>query len=222
MNKETVRSRIEQIGLIPAIRLGSAADAEFAVESVLSSGIPVAEITLTIPGALRVISDLGARYPELIIGAGTVFTVEDARRAIGAGARFITSPGLNLHVVEFAVQENVTVFPGALTPSEVMAAAGAGADFVKIFPCAPLGGASYIRALLSPFAHIKLIASGGVNQTTAEEYMRSGATALGIGRDLVPPEAVARRQHDWIHELVRRFLHIVQEARGEHGAVAES
>jgi len=213
MTKQTVRRQIESYGIIPAIRLPNIADAEFAVDAVHSSGIPIAEITLTTPGALELISELAAGHNDLVVGAGTIFDVEHAQRAIDAGARFLTSPGLDLQMVAFAVKHDVIVFPGALTPSEVMIAANAGADFVKIYPCAPLGGPSYLRSLKTPFPQVQLIASGGVTQATAGEYIRSGAVALGIGRELVPPEAVARRQHDWIHELVRRFLQIVKEAR---------
>ncbi len=213
MNKSDVRSRIERTGIIPAIRFLSADDAMFAVDAVAHSGIPIAEITLTIPGALGLISKLAARDPELVVGAGTVTDLESAQRSVDAGARFLTSPGIDLSVVEFAVKHEIVVFPGALTPSEVMSASKAGADFVKIFPCAPLGGPSYIKALEGPFPNVRLIAAGGVNQQTASDFIRAGAAAVGIGRELVPPEAVARRQCDWIEELAHRFLHIVEQAR---------
>jgi 2-dehydro-3-deoxyphosphogluconate aldolase/(4S)-4-hydroxy-2-oxoglutarate aldolase len=213
MNKEEIRTRIEQIGIIPAIRFPSAEDALFAAKAVSDSGIPIAEVTMTIPGALGVISELARREPDLIVGAGTVLTVETARHCLDAGAKFLTSTGLDLQIVEFAMKENVVVFPGALTPSEVMAAWKAGSDFVKVFPCSLLGGVSYIKTLKSPFPHIPLIASGGVTQQTAADFILAGAAAVGIGRDLINPEAVHRREPDWIRELVVRFLHIVQDAR---------
>jgi 2-dehydro-3-deoxyphosphogluconate aldolase/(4S)-4-hydroxy-2-oxoglutarate aldolase len=213
MNKETVRNRIEQIGIIPAIRFSSAEDALFAVKAVSDGGIPIAEVTMTIPGALEVISELARNEPELIVGAGTVLDIETARRCLDAGAKFLTSTGLDIQIVEFAVKQNVVVLPGALTPSEIMAAWKAGSDFVKVFPCSVLGGVSYIKSLKSPFPHIPLIASGGVTQQTAADFILAGAAGVGIGRDLINPEAVRRREPDWIRELVERFLQIVKDAR---------
>jgi 2-dehydro-3-deoxyphosphogluconate aldolase/(4S)-4-hydroxy-2-oxoglutarate aldolase len=215
MNKETVKARIEQIGIIPAIRLSSAEDALFAVEAVANSGIPIAEVTMTTPGALDVISAFARNRPEVIVGAGTIGDVETAARCLDAGAKFLTSTGLDLQIVEFALKQNILVFPGALTPSEIMAAWKAGSDFVKVFPCSLLGGASYIRALKSPFPHISLIASGGVTERNTADFILAGAAAVGIGRDLVSPEAVRRREPDWIRELTRRFLQIVKDARGQ-------
>ena len=218
MNKETVRSCIEQIGIVPAIRLSSAEDALFAAEAVSDSGIPIAEITMTTPGAIEVIARLARTRPELIVGAGTVIDVETARRCLDAGAKFLTSPGLDTQVVEFAVKRDVVVFPGALTPSEIMAAWKAGADLVKVFPCSVLGGASYIKALKSPFPKIPLIASGGVTQGSVADFIMAGAAAVGIGRDLINPEAVQRRELDWIRELAGRFLKTVKHARSEKTA----
>jgi len=212
MNKESVRNRIEKVGIIPAIRFVSKQDAHFAVEAVHHSGIPLVEITMTIPGAMDLIAEL-ARDPELVVGAGSILDVETARACLDHGASFLTSPGLDLAVVDFAVKRDVVVFPGALTPTEVMNAANAGADFVKIFPCSALGGPSYIRTLKSPFPAIPLIAAGGVTQQNAGDFIHAGAVAVGIGRELVPPEAVARRQCDWIEELARRFTEIVRSAR---------
>jgi 2-dehydro-3-deoxyphosphogluconate aldolase/(4S)-4-hydroxy-2-oxoglutarate aldolase len=213
MNRDTVRARIEEIGIIPAIRLSSAEDALFAVDAVSESGIPIAEVTMTTPGAVEVISRIARERPELIIGGGTVVSVQMAQRCLEAGAKFLTSPGLDIRVVEFAVKHNVVVFPGAMTPSEIMAAGQSGADFVKVFPCSLLGGPICIRALKSPFPQIRLIASGGVTQSNTAEFILAGAAAVGIGRDLVNPEAVQRRERDWIRELSRRFLQLVKDAR---------
>ncbi|MGA2882953.1 MAG: bifunctional 4-hydroxy-2-oxoglutarate aldolase/2-dehydro-3-deoxy-phosphogluconate aldolase [Bryobacteraceae bacterium] len=215
MNKETIRNRIEEIGIVPAIRLASAEDALFAVEAVSESGIPIAEVTMTTPGALDLISALARDKPELIVGAGTVIDIETARRCLDAGAKFLTSPGLDIEVVEFAVKHSVVVFPGALIPTDIMAAWKAGADFVKVFPCSLLGGPYYIRTLRSPFPHIPFIASGGVTQGNAADFILAGTAAVGIGRDLINPEAVQRRQVDWIRELAGRFLQIVSEARSQ-------
>lgn len=215
MNKETIRARIEEIGIIPAIRLSSANDALFAVKAVADCGIPIAEITMTVPGAIELISELTRDRPELIVGAGTVVDTETARRCLDAGAMFLSSPGLGLQVVEFAVKQNVVVLAGALTPSEIMTAWQAGADMVKVFPCSRLGGVSYINALKSPFPHIPLIASGGVTQGNTADFILAGAAAVGIGRDLINREAVRRRELDWIRELAGRFLQIVKRARSE-------
>jgi 2-dehydro-3-deoxyphosphogluconate aldolase/(4S)-4-hydroxy-2-oxoglutarate aldolase len=218
MNKETVRSRIEQIGIVPAIRLSSAEDALFAVEAVSASGIPIAEVTMTTPGAIEVISRLAGSRPDLIVGAGTIIDIETARRCLDAGAKFLTSPGLDIQVVDFAVKHDVVVFPGALTPTEIMTAWKAGSDFIKVFPCSLLGGASYIRTLKPPFPHIPFIASGGVTQSNTADFIQAGAMGVGIGRDLISPEAVRRREVDWIRELAGRLLQVVKDARSQKAA----
>jgi 2-dehydro-3-deoxyphosphogluconate aldolase/(4S)-4-hydroxy-2-oxoglutarate aldolase len=215
MNKESIRTRIEEIGIVPAIRLPSAEDALFAVEAVADSGIPIAEVTMTTPGAIEVISKLARDRPDLIVGAGTIIDIETAGRCLDAGAKFLTSPGFDIQVVEFAVKNDVVVLPGAMTPSEIMAAWKAGADFVKVFPCSLLGGAGYIKALKSPFPKIPLIASGGVTQGNVADFILAGASGVGIGRDLINPEAVQRREIDWIRELAGRFLKTVRRARGQ-------
>jgi 2-dehydro-3-deoxyphosphogluconate aldolase/(4S)-4-hydroxy-2-oxoglutarate aldolase len=217
MNKETVRTRIEQVGIIPAIRLASAEDALFAAEAASDSGIPIAEVTMTTPGAIEVIAELARNKPDLIVGAGTVGDVETARRCLDAGAKFLTSPGLDLDIVAFAVKNDVVIFPGALTPSEIMAAWKAGSDFVKVFPCSLLGGVSYINAPQSPFPNIPLIASGGVTQSNIGDFILAGAAGVGIGRDLMNPEAIRRRDRDWIHELAGRFVQIVKDTRSQTG-----
>jgi 2-dehydro-3-deoxyphosphogluconate aldolase/(4S)-4-hydroxy-2-oxoglutarate aldolase len=139
--------------------------------------------------------------------------VETAKRCLDAGAKFLTSPGLVLEVVEFAAKNEVAVFPGALTPTEVITAWKAGADMVKVFPCAQVGGDSYIRALKAPLSHIPLIASGGVNQQTALNFILAGAAALGIGGQLIPREALQHRLAEHILELARRFTKLVKDAR---------
>jgi 2-dehydro-3-deoxyphosphogluconate aldolase/(4S)-4-hydroxy-2-oxoglutarate aldolase len=215
MSKEKIRARIEEIGIIPAVRLSSAPDALFAAEAVSASGIPIVEVTMTIPGAVQVIEELARSDPEFIVGAGTVFDIDIAERCLDAGAKFLTSPGLDLNMVDFALKHDIVVFPGALTPTEITSAWKAGSDFVKVFPCSQLGGAAYIKALKSPFPAVPLIASGGVNQQTAADFILAGAVALGVGRDLIQPDAIARREGDWIRELSRRFLRIVKEARAQ-------
>jgi 2-dehydro-3-deoxyphosphogluconate aldolase / (4S)-4-hydroxy-2-oxoglutarate aldolase len=213
MTRQKVRSLIQEVGVLPAIRVSSAEDALFAAEAVHNAGIPLAEITMTVPGAIGVISTLAKKFPEMVVGAGTVLNVETARQCLDAGAKFLTSPGLVLKVVEFAHKHDVVVFPGALTPTEVIAAWDAGADFVKIFPCTQAGGAGYIRALRVPLPQVPLIAAGGVNQQTASGFIHAGAVAVGVGSELIPAEALMDRQESQIFELARRFLTMVQEAR---------
>jgi 2-dehydro-3-deoxyphosphogluconate aldolase/(4S)-4-hydroxy-2-oxoglutarate aldolase len=213
MTRENVRKRVEEIGIIPAVRVASAEDAVFAAESVFHGGIGVVELTMTIPGAHEVIAKLARTTPNLIVGAGTVLNLDTARRCLDSGAAFLTSPSIDLRIVEFGAEQNVLVIPGALTPTEVAAASGAGVELIKIFPCAPLGGPTYIKALKAPFPLMALIASGGVNQQTARDFIRAGACALGIGGNLIPPEAVSGKKEKWIHELCTRFLAAIREAR---------
>jgi 2-dehydro-3-deoxyphosphogluconate aldolase/(4S)-4-hydroxy-2-oxoglutarate aldolase len=213
MTRDKVRARIEEIGFIPAVRVASAEDALFAAHAVFRGGIGVIEMTMTIPGALEVIAELRRTSPELIVGAGTVFDLDTARRCLDAGAAFLTNPSLDLEIVEFGATQKVLVIPGALTPTEVAAASKAGADLVKIFPCAQLGGPGYIKALKAPFAHVALMASGGVNQQTASDFIRAGAVVLGIGENLIPPDAVRGKKEKWITELCGRFLGVIKEAR---------
>jgi 2-dehydro-3-deoxyphosphogluconate aldolase / (4S)-4-hydroxy-2-oxoglutarate aldolase len=215
MTKAEVKARIEAIGIIPGVRVSKSDQAHFAAEMVIRAGIPIAEITMTVPGAIDVITQLAKSHPDLVVGAGTVLDVETALRCVDAGAKFITSPGLVADVVEFAVKNNITVFPGALTPTEVIKAWKVGADFVKIFPCAPVGGAAYIKSLKVPLPQIPLIASGGVNQTTATGFIVAGATALGLGAELIPHQALELHQEDRILELARRFLNMVKEGRAQ-------
>jgi len=208
-----VRNRIEEVGIIPAVRVSSQDDAVFAAKSVLQGGISVVEMTMTTPGAFDVIARLRESDPGLVVGAGTVLDLDTARRCLDAGASFLTSPTLDLEILDFGLTNNTLVIPGALTPTEVATAAKAGAEMVKIFPCSLVGGPGYIRALKAPFPQVHLIPAGGVNQQTASDFIRAGSVALGIGVHLIPPDAVQRRKADWIRELCGRFLGIVKEAR---------
>jgi 2-dehydro-3-deoxyphosphogluconate aldolase / (4S)-4-hydroxy-2-oxoglutarate aldolase len=214
MKKSEVRARIEEIGIIPAIRVHTPEEALFAAESVAAGGIPIVEVTITVPGALDVIHRL-AQNPAIIQGAGTVLDLGWARRCLDAGAQFLTSPGFDPAIVEFAASQNVVSMPGALTATEIMDAAKAGADFIKIFPCAQVGGPNYIRSLKSPFPDLRFIAAGGVSQTTAADYILAGASAVGIGTDLIHQDAIRRREGSWIIELARRYVQMVSQARDQ-------
>jgi 2-dehydro-3-deoxyphosphogluconate aldolase / (4S)-4-hydroxy-2-oxoglutarate aldolase len=213
MTKEEVRTRIVDLAIVPAVRAANAEDALFAAEAVSRGGLPIVELTMTVPNATELIAQLVKKHPRMVVGAGTVLDLETARACLAAGAKFITSPGLDLEIVEFAVKAGVIVMPGVLTPSEVIAAVKAGADFVKIFPCAQLGGVDYLHALKAPFPHVAFIAAGGVNQQTAGKYLAAGAVAVGIGADLIPSRAIANRESGWIEELARRYVHTVKYIR---------
>src|SRR6202451_1749831 len=213
MTKQEMLARIEKIGIVPAVRASSAADALFSSESVFSAGIPIVEITMTPPDAIGVISQLIRSNSGVIVGAGTVLDLDTARACLDAGSAFLTTTGLDPEIVQFAHQHDILIIPGALTPTEVMMARKAGAAFIKVFPCSSLGGPSYIRALRNPFPETRLIASGGVTQQSAADYIRAGADVLGVGRDLLPPDAVRARNADWIQELARRFIDMVKQAR---------
>ena len=221
MQREDVRSKIEEVGIVAAIREHSKENALFAAEAVCDGGIPIVEISLTVPGETvpgetEVISHLVKKHPQLIVGAGSVLNVETARSCLDAGAQFLTSDGPSRALVEFAATKGVVVFPGALTPGEVITAWESGCDFIKVVPCACIGGETYIASLHKMFPHIPLIAAGGVNQTTASKYILAGAMGLGIGSALVPARAIQQRNAGQIHELARRFVGFVKSAREGH------
>jgi 2-dehydro-3-deoxyphosphogluconate aldolase / (4S)-4-hydroxy-2-oxoglutarate aldolase len=222
MTKDQVCARIREIAIIPAVKVSSGDDAHFAAEAVTHGGIPIVEITMTVPGAVELISHLVRSHPKIIVGAGTVLDTKTARLCVDAGASFLTAPSFNPTVVEFAAKENIAVLPGALTPSEVVTAWSAGADFVKVFPCALVGGDKYIKALVASLPQIPLIAAGGVNQQTAAGFILAGATAIGIGTELIPTESIERRQSERIRELARRFAKLVKDAREQIEAWKQS
>jgi len=214
MTKDQVCARIREIGIIPAIRVSSYDDAHFATEAVASGGIPIVEITMTVPRAVELISHLVKAHPDIVVGAGTVLNIEVARQCKDAGASFITAPGFDPEIVEFAAKENLAVLPGGLTPTEVVGAWKAGADFVKVFPCPQVGPDKYIKSLKTALPQISLIAAGGVTQITAISLIVAGADAIGVGKDLIPPDAIRLRKADRIRELSHRFAGFVKEGRG--------
>ncbi len=218
MNKEQVRTRIQEVGIIPALRVSTAEDAFFSADVLMQGGIPIIEVPMTVGGALDVLTQVARNNPQMVVGAGTVLDEETARRCIDAGAMFLTSTGLVVEVVEFAAKHDVLVLPGALTPTEVIGAWKAGADIVKVYPCTLLGGEVYIRELHSAFPKLPLVAAGGVRQNNAAQYIHAGSAAIGIGKELLPQEAVTRRKADWILELAHRFNSIVKNARAEPGS----
>lgn len=215
MKSKEIRARIEEVGIVAAIRVCSAEEALFAVEALVAGGIPVVEITLTIPHANKVIARLAEKTPAIVVGAGGVTDTVMARQCLDAGAQFLTSDGLHPDMIDFAVKQDVVAFPGALTPTEVMKAWETRADFVKVVPCAQIGGDSYIASLHRMYPQIPLIAAGGVSQKNASKFIFAGASALGIGRELLPPEALRHRQAGRISNLAERFIGYVKAGR-EH------
>ena len=214
MDKQQVRDRIMEIGIVPVVRASSPREARMAADAVCEGGIPIVEITMTVPGAVEVIRELAkSSASNVLIGAGTVLTAEAARLCLDAGAQFLVSPGLNLQTVEFAVRGGKLIMAGALTPTEVMAAWGAGADFVKIFPCGQVGGAKYIKALKGPFPQVQFVPTGGVNLSNAAEFIEAGVAALGVGGECVQAEALRANKPEIIVENARKFLAIVQQTR---------
>jgi 2-dehydro-3-deoxyphosphogluconate aldolase / (4S)-4-hydroxy-2-oxoglutarate aldolase len=214
MDKQAVRECIIHVGIVPVVRCATSREAHLVAEAVSKGGIPIVEITMTVPGAIEVIRDLvKSAGSQLLVGAGTVLNPEAARRCLDAGAEFLVSPGLNLKTVELAVREEKLIMAGALTPTEVITAWEAGSDFVKIFPCGQVGGAKYIRALKAPLPQVPLVPTGGVNLSTAAEFLEAGAAALGVGGELVLSEALKSGNTAIITETARKFLAIVAQTR---------
>jgi len=214
MTKAQVAARIIEIGIVPVVRATSDKHAIQAAEAVCQGGIPIVEMTMTVPGAIEVIGQLAKSVgSEVLIGAGTVLDAETAQRCIDAGAEFIVSPGLDAETITLVNRLKKLMIAGALTPTEVIRAWKSGSDFVKIFPCGAVGGAKYIKALKAPLPQVPLIPTGGVNLNTAAEFIQAGAAALGIGSELVSGSALASGNLNEIVDASRKYVAIVQEAR---------
>jgi 2-dehydro-3-deoxyphosphogluconate aldolase/(4S)-4-hydroxy-2-oxoglutarate aldolase len=214
MDKQQIRDRITEIGIIPVVRASSPREARIAADAVCEGGIHIVEITMTVPGAVEVIRELTkGGSSDILVGAGTVLNPEAARHCLDAGAQFLVSPGLNVQTIELAAREGKLMMAGALTPTEVITAWDAGSDIVKVFPCGNVGGAKYLKALKGPFPHIPLVPTGGVNLNTAAEFIEAGAIALGIGGELVQAEALKLNKPEIIVETARMFLAIIKQAR---------
>jgi 2-dehydro-3-deoxyphosphogluconate aldolase / (4S)-4-hydroxy-2-oxoglutarate aldolase len=221
MTSEQVRRRIREIGIIPVVRASSAREAILAVEAVTAGGIPIAELTMTVPGAVGVIADLVRTMGEnTIVGAGTVLDAETAQRCLDAGAEFVVSPGFDFETVRSVKGRDKLVMAGALTPTEVITAWKAGSDFVKIFPCGNLGGPKYIRALKGPLPQVPMIPTGGVTLETAADFIRAGADALGIGGELVSPAVLKSGDLSEITRTARHFLEAIAEAKRPVASIA--
>ncbi len=221
MTSAQVRQRILEIGIIPVVRASSAREAIMAVEAVAAGGIPIAELTMTVPGAIGVIADLVKTMgKDTIMGAGTVLDAETAQRCLDAGAEFIVSPGFDLETVRSVKRQDKSMMAGALTPTEVITAWQAGSDFVKIFPCGNLGGPKYIKALKGPLPQVPMIPTGGVTLETAADFIRAGADALGIGGELVSPAVLKSGNVSEITRTARHFLDAIAEAKRPAASIA--
>jgi 2-dehydro-3-deoxyphosphogluconate aldolase / (4S)-4-hydroxy-2-oxoglutarate aldolase len=211
---ESAIQKIQEIGIIPVVRAANADEARRAVDAICAAGIPIIEITMTVPNAPAVIEQLARELRNsVLVGAGTVTTAQQAETCMDAGAQFLVSPGLSVPVVHAAAKRSILAMPGALTPTEVMAALEAGAQVIKIFPCSSAGGAKHIKALRAPFPQVRFVPTGGVNLATASEYLAAGAFALGVGSDLVDLEALRRNNTFKIAEMARALVEAVREAR---------
>ena len=212
---ETTQQIIERVGLIPVLRAKSVAQGRALVDAMIAGGVTVVEVTMTVPGAIDLLNELRNEYSpkDLLLGSGTVTTADQAQATIDAGAEFVVSPSLHPDVIRVTKTNKKISCPGALTPTEAITAWNAGADYVKIFPCSAVGGASYLKSLLAPFPHLKLIPTGGVTLQTAASFIQAGARALGVGSDLVNLAAIDAGQAGTITETARAYLNVIAGAR---------
>jgi 2-dehydro-3-deoxyphosphogluconate aldolase/(4S)-4-hydroxy-2-oxoglutarate aldolase len=221
MTKGQILSFIKDIGIVPVVRTSSVDSALRAVEAIYNGGIRAAEITMTVPGAIRALEKAADAFGDkLVLGAGTVLDPETARACMLAGAEFFVSPNLKLSTVEMVKRYSKVAMPGALTPTEVLTAWEAGADIVKIFPCGNVGGAKYIKALKAPYPHIELIPTGGVNLETAGDFLKAGACAVAVGAELVDAQSIREGRLEVIEERARKYLAAIAKARAEMAASA--
>ncbi len=218
MNRRSIIDRLVKTGLVPIVRASSPEEAMKVMEAIHAGGVSTIEITMTVPGAIRVLEQMADRLGDrALLGAGTILDPETARVAILAGAQFLVSPNLDTRVIEITRRYGCVSVPAGLTPTEIVTAWESGADFVKVFPCGNLGGASYIRALRGPLPHIEMIPTGGVNLQTVGEFFRAGAAAVGVGTEMVDRKAAKEGRFDVITENARKFTAAVAQARQEAG-----
>jgi 2-dehydro-3-deoxyphosphogluconate aldolase/(4S)-4-hydroxy-2-oxoglutarate aldolase len=215
MTKYAVMEQMKSVGLVPVLRADSEALALELVSAMSMGGINVFEVTMTIPGAIRVMARLARERPDVLVGAGTVLDPETARICMLEGARFIVSPSLNIKTVEICQRYDIAVLPGALTPTEIVTAWQAGADVIKVFPANAMGGASYLKSIKAPLPQVEMIPTGGVSLDTARSFLDAGAFALGVGADLVDAAAMAQGRAHEITSKAARYLDIVRRFRSE-------
>jgi len=215
MKRSEVVRRVAEIGIVPIVRVSSAEAAVHSVEAIVEGGIPCAEITMTVPGAVRALETVAAKLGgQILLGAGTVLDAETARICILSGAEFLVTPALRTATMEMAHRYDKAIMPGALTPTEVLTAWEAGADVVKVFPCGNVGGPKYIKALKGPLPHIEMAPTGGVNLETIGEFLRAGACACGVGSELIDPATIASGRFEVFVDRARQYRAAIQAARG--------
>ena len=216
MPRNTILSSIIEIGIVPVVRTETAEGAIRAIEAIYRGGIRVAEITMTVPGALRALEKVADQFGDrIILGAGTVLDPETARSCMLAGAQFFVTPSLNLKTIAMAKRYSKVIMPGALTPTEVDTAWEAGGDAIKIFPCSALGGAKYIKALRAPFPQIEMVPTGGVSLETAADFLRAGSCAVGVGGELIDSATIREGRFEVFEDRARQFMDVVTKARNE-------
>ena len=216
MTAQQILSFITEIGIVPVVRTPTADAALKSVEAIYNGGVRAAEVTMTVPGALKALEKLADKFGDkLVLGAGTVLDPETARACMLAGAQFFVTPTLKLATIEMAKRYSKVICPGALTPTEVLTAWEAGADVVKVFPANSLGGAKYIKALKGPLPHIEMIPTGGVNLETAGDFLKAGACAVAVGGELVDPKLIKEERYDLMEERARQYLQAIAKARAE-------
>ncbi len=216
MKREAILSAIIEIGIVPVVRTESAEGAIRSIEAIYRGGIRAAEITMTVPGAIRALEKVADQFGDkIVLGAGTVLDPETARACILAGAQFLVSPSLNLATIEIAKRYSKVITPGALTPTEVLTAWQAGGDIIKIFPCSAVGGAKYIKALRAPFPHIEMIPTGGVSLETVGDFLKAGASAVAVGAELIDSANIRDGHFGVFEERAKRFLDAIGKARRE-------
>jgi len=215
MTVDEVTGRIGEIGIIPVVRARSADEANRAVEAILAGGIPIIEITMTVPNAVAVIQQVVKKYgSKVLTGAGTVLTSTQAKACFDAGAEFLVSPGLSVPVLSTARAMKKLAIPGILTPTELMSASADGATIVKVFPCGNVGGPKYLKSLKGPFPDMRVIPTGGVNAGNAAEYLKAGAFALGVGADLVDAAALRAGNVEKVIAAAKELVQAVRLGRG--------
>jgi 2-dehydro-3-deoxyphosphogluconate aldolase/(4S)-4-hydroxy-2-oxoglutarate aldolase len=216
-----ILSFITEIGIVPVVRTPSAESAIKSIQAIHRGGVRAAEITMTVPGAIKALEKLADEFGDTImLGAGTVLDPETARACMLAGAQFFVTPTLKLSTIEMAKRYSKVICPGALTPTEVLTAWEAGADVVKVFPANAMGGAKYIKALKGPLPHIEMIPTGGVNLETCGEFLKAGACAVAVGGELVDAKLIREGRYDEMEARARQYLHAIARTRNEIQAAA--
>lgn len=209
-----VLEKIQKIGIVPVVVLNDAKDAEPLAKALCNGGLPCAEVTFRTDAAEESIRIMSEKYPEMLVGAGTVLTTEQVDRAVAAGAKFIVSPGLNPKIVKYCVEKNIPITPGICTPSEAELAIENGLEVVKFFPAEPAGGLKMIKAMAAPYTGLKFMPTGGINATNVKEYLAYDKILACGGSWMVKGSLVEAGEFDKIEAMTKEAVEIVKEVRG--------